>query len=151
MNNAKGVRITVKMHPVDWVEFSPSGTFRLLIDTKAASRGAEFSEDFGLPGDGGFRALKGSKKKRKSWETYPYYGKCGRSVMERWNLDEGRVTILIRPKRGCSFHPKRVRVNVRTIEYGYTVNGRSYENDPPLIDHLPYKGRFTPWVKYSRK
>jgi len=151
VNNAKGVRITVRMHPIDWVEFSPMGVFRLLIDTKASSRGAEFSEEFGLPGDGGFHALKGSKKKRKSWETYPFYGKCGKSVRERFDGEAGKITVLIKPKKGCLFHPRNVRVNVRTIEYGYTENGRYYENETPLVDPLPYKNTFTPWTRYSRK
>jgi len=151
VNNAKGVRITVRMHPIDWVEFNPVGTFRLLIDTTSSTRGADFAEEFGLPGDGGFRALKGSKKKRKSWETYPFYGKCGKSVRERFDPEAGKITILIKPKRGCLFHPKRVRVNVRTIESGYTQDGRYFENRPQLVDHLPGKNTFTPWVKYSRK
>lgn len=151
VNNAKGVRITVRMHPIDWVEFSPMGVFRLLIDTKASSRGAEFVEEFGLPGDGGFHALKGSKKKRRSWETYPFSGKCGKSVRERFDGEAGKITVLIKPKKGCLFHPRNVRVNVRTIEYGYTENGRYYENETPLVDHLPYKNTFTPWTRYSRK
>lgn len=151
VNNAKGVRITVKMHPIDWVEFSPFGMYRLLIDTNASSRGAEFANEFNLPGHAGFRALKGSKAKRKSWRNYPYNGKCGRTVRERFDGDAGKMTLLIKPRKGCLFHPKRVRVNVRTIEYGYTLNGRSYDNDPPIVDHLPYKNSFTTWVKYSRR
>lgn len=150
VNNAEGVRITVKMHPIDWVEFSPFGMYRLLIDTNAGSRGAEFANEFNLPGHAGFRALKGSKAKRKSWQNYPHRRKCGRTVRERFDGEAGKMTLLIKAKRGCLFHPKRVRVNVRTIEHGYTENGRSYENEPPIVDHLPYKNTFTSWVKYSR-
>lgn len=148
-NNARGVRIVVRMHPVDWVAFSPLGDFQLNIDTKKA-RGAEFSESFGLPGDGGFSALKGSKAWRRSWSTYPFAGKCGKTVVERWNLDEGKVIVKIRPKKGCLYHPKRIRVNVRTSQWGYYEDSELRRNNPPLVDHLPARKAFTPPVRYSK-
>ncbi|GAA3539554.1 hypothetical protein AFL01nite_26090 [Aeromicrobium flavum] len=151
VNNARGVRITVRMRPVDWeASTTPVGEFRLLLDTKASSRGAEFADEFGIPGDGGFRALKGSVKHRRSWETYPFPGKCGKTVRERWDLESGKVVVHIKPKKGCLYHPKKVRVNVRTIQSGYIDEDGYVEYTPSRVDHLPYKGKFTPWVKYSR-
>lgn len=151
VNNAKGVRIVVRMSPVDWEESSPVGEFRLLLDTKASSPGAEFADEVGIPGDGGFRALKGSAAHRRSWTTYPFPGKCGKTVRERYDLENGKVTIVVKPKRGCLWHPKYVRVNVRTIQSGYIDGDEFVEYTPALVDHLPYKKKFTPWVKYSRK
>lgn len=152
VNNAKGVRITVKMKAVDWdAETTPVGEFRLLIDTKASSPGAEFAEEVGIPGDGGFRALKGSKKYRKSWATYPFPGKCGKTVRERYDLEHGKIVVHIKPKKGCLFHPKYVRVNARTIQSGYIDDSGYVPFTPARVDHLPYKGKFTPWVKYSKK
>ncbi|WP_286930556.1 MULTISPECIES: hypothetical protein [Aeromicrobium] len=151
VNNAKGVRITVRMKAVDWeAESTPVGEFRLLLDTNASSPGAEFADEVGIPGDGGFRALKGSKKHRKSWVTYPFPGTCGKTVRERYDLEHGLVVVHVKPKKGCLFHPKHVRVNVRTIQSGY-IDASGYKPfTPARVDHLPYKGKFTPWVKYSR-
>ncbi|SKB07530.1 hypothetical protein [Aeromicrobium choanae] len=152
VNNAKGVRITVRMKAVDWdAETTPVGEFRLLLDTKASSAGAEFADEVGIPGDGGFRALKGSKKYRKSWETYPFPGTCGKTVRERYDLEHGTVVVHIKPKKGCLLHPKHVRVNVRTIQSGYVDDSGYVPFTPARVDHLPYKGSFTPWVKYSKK
>lgn len=152
VNNAKGVRITVRMKAVDWdAATTPVGEFRLLLDTNHRSRGAEFAEEVGIPGDGGLRALKGSQKHRKSWQTYPFPGKCGKTVTERHDLEAGKVTVLIQPKRGCLYHPKYVRMNVRTIQSGQIDEFGYHEYSPARIDHLPYKNTFTPWVKYSRK
>lgn len=152
VNNAKGVRITVRMKAVDWDAAStPVGEFRLLLDTKASSPGAEFADEVGIPGDGGFRALKGSKKHRKSWVTYPFPGKCGKTVRERYDLEHGLVVVHVKPKKGCLFHPKNVRVNVRTIQSGYIDDQGFHGYTPARVDHLPYKNSFTPWVKYSRK
>lgn len=151
VNNAKGVRITVKMKAVDWETSSPVGEFRLLLDTNHKSSGPEFADEVGIPGDGGFRALKGSKKYRKSWQTYPFPGTCGKTVRERYDLEHGKVTIHIKPRRGCLYHPKYVRVNARTIQSGYITDDGFVEYDPPLVDHLPYKNKYTPWVKYSKK
>lgn len=151
VNNAKGVRLTVRMKPVNWEESSPVGEFRLLLDTKPGSPGAEFADEVGIPGDGGFRALKGSAAHRASWETYPFPGKCGKTVRERYDLEAGKVTIVVKPKRGCLFHPKYVRVNVRTIQSGAIEEDEFVEFTPALVDHLPYKNTFTPWVKYSRR
>lgn len=152
VNNAKGVRVTVRMKPVDWnAESTPVGEFRLLLDTNHRSRGAEFAEEVGIPGDGGFRALKGSKKHRQSWHTYPFPGKCGKTVRESYDLEHGRITIHITPKRGCLYHPKYVRVNARSIQSGYIDEAGYHPYTPALVDHLPYKNTFTPWVRYSRK
>ncbi|MFS0883649.1 hypothetical protein [Aeromicrobium sp. 179-A 4D2 NHS] len=152
VNNAKGVRVTVKMRPVDWnAESTPVGEFRLLLDTNHRSKGAEFAEEVGIPGDGGFRALNGSKKYRQSWETYPFPGKCGKTVSESYDLEHGKITIHIKPKRGCLYHPKYVRVNARSIQSGYIDASGYHPYTPALVDHLPYKNTFTPWVKYSRK
>jgi hypothetical protein len=141
----------VRMSPVNWDESTPVGEFRLLLDTKASSPGAEFADEVGIPGDGGFRSLKGSAKKRQSWRAYPFPGKCGKTVRERYDLEHGKITISIKPKKGCLFHPKYVRVNVRTIQSGYIDGDEFVELTPPLVDHLPHKNTFTPWVKYSRK
>ncbi|WP_313406734.1 hypothetical protein [Aeromicrobium sp.] len=151
VNNAKGVRIVVRMSPVDWDESSPVGEFRLLLDTKASSPGAEFADEVGIPGDGGFRALKGSATHRRSWTTYPFPGTCGKTVHERYDLENGTVTVAVKPKKGCLWHPKYVRVNVRTIQSGYIDGDEFVEYTPALVDHLPYKKKFTPWVKYSKK
>lgn len=152
VNNAKGVRITVKMKSVDWdAESTPVGEFRLLLDTNHRSKGAEFAEEVGIPGDGGFRALKGSKKHRQSWETYPFPGKCGKTVSERYDLEHGKIVVHIKPKKGCLYHPKYVRVNARSIQSGYIDDSGFHEYTPALVDHLPYKNKFTPWVKYSKK
>lgn len=152
VNNAKGLRITVRMRSVDWEGAStPVGEFRLLLDTVASSPGAEFADEVGIPGDGGFRALKGSQKHRRSWQTYPTPGTCGKTVRERYDLEHGKVTIAISPKKGCLYHPKKVRVNVRSIQSGYIDDTGFVELTPALVDHLPYKKTFTPWVKYSRK
>ena len=152
VNNAKGVRVTVKMKAVDWnAESTPVGEFRLLLDTNHRSKGAEFAEEVGIPGDGGFRALKGSKKYRQSWDTYPFPGKCGETVRESYDLEHGKVTIRIKPKRGCLYHPKYVRVNARSSQSGYIDDSGYHPYTPALVDHLPYKNTFTPWVKYSRK
>jgi len=151
VNNAKGVRVTVKMKKVDWEKSSPLGEFRLLLDTNHKSAGPEFADEAGIPGDIGFRALKGSKKHRNSWLTYPFPGKCGKTVTERYDLENGTVTVAIKAKKGCLYHPKYVRVNVRSIHSGYITDEGFDEFATPRIDHLPYKGKFTPWVKYSRK
>lgn len=151
VNNARGVRIVVRMSKVDWDASTPVGEFRLLLDTKASSLGAEFSEEFGIPGDGGFNALKGSARTRESWTTYPFPGTCGKTVRERFDLENGKVTVVVKPKRGCLWHPKRVRVNVRTIQSGAIEGDEFVEYAPALVDHLPYKRQFTPWVKYSTK
>ncbi|MCL3838322.1 hypothetical protein [Aeromicrobium duanguangcaii] len=152
VNNAKGVRITVRMKAVDWdAETTPVGEFLLLLDTNHRSRGAEFAEEVGIPGDGGFRALKGSKKHRTSWRTYPFAGKCGKTVRERYDLENGKVVVHVKPKKGCLYHPKYVRVNVRTIQSGQIDEFGYHEHTPARIDHLPYKNTFTPRVKYSRK
>lgn len=151
-NNAKGVRITVRMKTVDWeAKTTPVGEFRLLLDTKASAPGAEFADEVGIPGDGGFRALMGSKKHRKSWATYPFPGTCGKTVRERYDLEKGKVVVHIKPKKGCLFHPKNVRVNVRTIQSGYIDNRGYVPFTPARVDHLPHKNAFTPWVKYSKK
>lgn len=51
-NNAKGVRIVVRINPVNMDETVPSGAFILRIDTKS-KKGAEFQEAFGIPGTAG--------------------------------------------------------------------------------------------------
>lgn len=149
-NNAKGVRITVTIDPVDWVTSSPLGDFRMLIDTRKGG-GAEFAEAFGMPGDGGFSARHGSKRFKKSWRTYPSVGRCGRTVAESWDVQKGVITVHIRPKKGCLYHPKLVRVNVRTQQSGYYEGTTFHPNDPPLVDHLPASGAYTPWVRYTRR
>ena len=152
VNNAKGVRVTVRMKPVDWNAAStPVGEFRLLLDTNHKSAGAEFADEVGIPGDGGFRALKGSTKHRESWVTYPFPGKCGKTVRERYDLENGVVVVHVKPKKGCLYHPKYVRVNVRSIQSGYIDDSGYHAYTPARVDHLPYKGSFTPWVKYSKK
>ncbi|MBD1269934.1 hypothetical protein IDH50_06815 [Aeromicrobium tamlense] len=152
VNNAKGVRVTVRMKPVDWnAESTPVGEFRLLLDTNHKSAGAEFADEVGIPGDGGFRALKGSTAHRESWVTYPFPGTCGKTVRERYDLENGIVVVHVKPKKGCLYHPKYVRVNVRSIQSGYIDDSGYHTYTPARIDHLPYKNSFTPWVKYSRK
>jgi len=152
VNNAKGVRVTVRLKRVDWnAESTPVGEFSLLFDTNHKSKGAEFVESVGIPGDGGLHALQGSKKYRQSWHTYPSAGKCGKTVRQRYDLENGTLTITIKPKRGCLYHPKYVRVNARSIQSGYIDATGYHPYSPARVDHLPYKGKFTPWVKYSRK
>lgn len=149
VNDAKGVRITVRTAAVDWSRPTPLGELTLLLDTEASSPGAEFVESVGIPGDGGFFAVKGSAKHRRSWVTYPFPGRCGKSVRERYGLENGKITIRIKPKKGCLRHPECVRVNVRTVQTTRLVDGRHVETR--LADHLPYKNTFTPWVTYSAR
>jgi hypothetical protein len=150
-NNARGVRIEVRMNAVDWVKENPVGDFSMLIDTNHRRAGAEFGESFGIPGDGGFYARTGSKAHKRSWHTYPFPGRCGRTVVERWDLAAGRIIVHIRAKRTCLHHPKYVRVYVRTTQSGYFQDDSFVRNVPALIDHLPYRGKYTPWVRYSKK
>ncbi|QSR25503.1 hypothetical protein CFH99_07680 [Nocardioides aromaticivorans] len=150
-NNADGLFIRIWIHPIDWEEFNPVGEYRLTIDT-GGTTGPEFRDSTGLPGDGGFQALKGSRAYRASWSTYPYAGRCGRTVVQRWDLERGLIRTLIKPQRGCLFHPARVRINVRTVENGYFAEpdyGGYTVNDPPIVDQFPAPGRFTRWVGYT--
>lgn len=152
-NTAEGVRIRWRMHPLDWVRYSPEGKFSLTIDT-GGSAGPEFEESMGFPGHGGFRALKGNQRWKKKWLTYGRLGVCGKTVLSRYRFDEGVHTLLIKPKRGCLYRPKRVRIKMRSVEWGYYEKPgyRDYvKNTPPLADHFPTSDRVTPWVKYSRR
>lgn len=152
-NNAKGVRITVRVKRVDFTSTYPYGSYHLAIDTKRSKKGPEFGDGFGIPGDGGFSALKGSKAWRKSWQTYPVAGKCGRSVREKWDLEHGKIVTFIRAKKGCLNHPKRVRVHVSTVVDG-EIQADPYMHTPyssPQWDHFPTAKAYSPWVRYSRK
>ncbi|GAA2074692.1 hypothetical protein IDH50_11260 [Aeromicrobium tamlense] len=150
-NNAKGVRIVVRINPVNMDEALPSGAFTLRIDTKS-KRGPEFQEAFGIPGDGGFSALRGPKSWKKSWQTYPSVGKCGKTVRERWYPEDGRIVTHIRPKKGCLWHPRNVRVQVKTITDGELDADYNFtEYEAQVRDYFPARGSFSTKVRYSKK
>lgn len=150
-NNAKGVRVVVRINPVDMDEALPSGAFMLRIDTKS-KKGPEFQEAFGIPGDGGFSALKGSKSWKKSWQTYPWVGKCGRSVRERWEPEDGRIITHIKPKKGCLWHPRNVRVYVKTTTDGELDADYNFsEYDATVRDYFPARDTYSARVRYSRR
>lgn len=150
-NNAKGVRIVVRINPVDMDVALPSGAFTLLIDTKS-KKGAEFREAFGIPGDGGFSALRGPKSWKKSWQTYPSLGKCGKTVRERWYPEDGRIVTHIKPKKGCLWHPRNVRVNVKTSTDGELDGDYNFtEYDAQVRDYFPARGSYSTRARYSRK
>lgn len=106
-----------------------------------------------VPGATSFRALKGSRKKKRSWRQVqdPTLGKCARTVRQRWRLESGRVTLRIIPKEGCLYRPKKVSVRVFSMADGvYSPEEGLTEFDRPIRDWLPETG-FTRPVRYSRR
>jgi hypothetical protein len=81
---------------------------------------------------------------------YSESGVCVSTMRGSYGVRDGIYWTRYKPKRGCLFHPKRVRLRLRTKQSGVWEGGNLIENTPQVFDHLPAKGQFTPWVKYSR-
>lgn len=152
VNTAKGVRVTFRV-PKATNEAYPVGDAVLDIDV-GRSKGPEFRMTGSVPGGTEFRSLKGSRAVKRSWRQAEglRYGRCAKTVRQNWSLDRGRVALLITPKKGCLYRPKKVRVKLRTYgtgTYDYS-SGVLTEFPATITDRFPQRG-FSTKVRYSKR
>lgn len=127
----------------------PFGSVELWLDTDSKKSGPEFLYVAGFPGEAGFHTVKNWKVK-KTWYDVSGESKCGKAVKERFDLDKGVIGITVKPTKGCTGAPKKVRAYVRTVASGEFSNddySDYIDYDRRENDFYPAKKKFSPWVR----
>lgn len=127
----------------------PFGSVELWLDTDSKKSGPEFLYAAGFPGEAGFYTVK-NWKINKTWFNVAGESKCGKAVKERFDLDKGVIGVTVKPTKGCTGAPKKVRVYARTTATGEFSNddySDLVDYSRPENDFYPAKKKFSPWVR----
>lgn len=132
----------------------PAGAVSVYLDTNPRKPGPEMVSAFGIPGDGGTSSVKDWKvTSSKKWSQDPEPTRCGKTIHQRVDFDEGIVKYAFSAKKGCLYHPAKVRVYVKTVVSGEFPDDFNYdewvEYDSTEVDYYPSKHNLSAWVKYE--